>query len=85
MKRAICVVLVFFVLAILGHNISWAQCDYSGGSSADSSDLEEGRGEMNQMDSSMSAQPGDSLDSLEEKGMDVQSGDAIDSEGTGAH
>ena len=84
MKRAICIVLAFFVLAILDHSVSWAQYD-GGGSSINSSDLEEGRDEMSQMDNSMAVQPGDSLDSLEEKGMDVQSNDAIDSEGTGAH
>ena len=84
MKRAIFAVLVFFVLAIFGRGISWAQYD-GGGSSMDSSDLSEGREEMNQMNSAMDVQPGDSPNLLEEEGMDVQSGDAIDSEGTGAH
>lgn len=84
MKRVMCVVLASFILAVAAHGISWAQYD-GGGSSMDSSDLSEGREEMSQMDSSMSPQPGDSINSLEESGMNVQPGDAIDSEGTGAH
>jgi len=85
MKRAIFLVLVFFVLGILAHGVSLAECGSCGGSSLDSSDLDSGREEMDQMEDSMNVQPGDALDSLESKGMDVQSGDAIDSEGTGAH
>ena len=83
MKRAVCIVLTFFVLAILGHSVSWAQYD-GVGPSMDSSDLEEGREDMIQMDSSMYVNPGNSINSLGKKGMDVQSGGTIDFEGTGA-
>lgn len=84
MGRAMRVAFVLFVLASFGCGILSAQYD-DGGSSMSSSDLAEGREEMNQMDSSMNVQPGDSLSSLSEKGMDVQPGDSMDSQGTGAH
>ena len=84
MKRLAGTVLVIFILAFIGYGVSFAQYDESG-SSLDSSASEEGSGEIQQMDSEMDVQPGDTVGLLEEKGMDVQSGDAMDSEGAGAH
>lgn len=52
---------------------------------AQSARAESGDQEMQEMDSSMAVQPGDTLNSVEEKGMDVQPNDSIDSVGDGAH
>lgn len=82
MSRVLGAAVLFFMVFTAAQSVSWAEY---GQSSMSSGSLEEGKEEMDQMDNSMSVQPGDSLSSLENKGMDVQSGDAIDSEGTGAH
>ena len=84
MMKMVSVVLVIFMLAVFGFHISWAQCGGDESSTA-SSDSESGWGEVQGMDSEMDVQPGNSTSSIEEMGMDVQSGDSIDPEGTGAH
>ena len=78
MKKFMVIAVCFFVLAVGSGAVLWTQYS-SAESSIESSDLEDDREEMQQMDHQMEAQPEDGIN------MDVQPNDAIDSEGMGAH